>query len=278
MRHHPSKRFLAVCFTAALALGAVACSDDDGDDVSSGGTDAAITGLADLAEGTIGVQTNTTGEEYANANAPEGAEVKSFVDTSGLFAALESGDIDAVLQDLPVNAERALADDTLEVIETYDTDESYGFAVATGSDLKAELDTALAAVRDDGTYDAIYAKYFPEPGEEPGAGPDASDVEGTRTLKVCSDIPYPPMEMEGEGPRGLEYTGFDIDLLDAMAVTMDANLEILVTPFDSIFASLAAGNCDVVASSVTINDEREEQMDFTEPYFEAEQSLLVKVG
>jgi polar amino acid transport system substrate-binding protein len=65
------------------------------------------------------------------------------------------------------------------------------------------------------------------------------------------------MEMEGEGPRGLQYTGFDIDLLDAMAATMDANLEILDVEFDGILGNLAAGTCDVVASSLTITEERQ---------------------
>lgn len=268
-----SNRLMAAGLAVALLFGTAACgSDSDSDDQG------AITSLEDLAGKTIGVQTNTTGEEYANENKPDGATVKSFVDTPGLFAALESGDIDAILQDLPVNADRALGDDSVEVVETFETDEQYGFALATGSDLREELNTALASVRDDGTYDLIYAKYFPEPGEDPGPGPEASDASGSRTIKVCSDIPYPPMQMEGEGPRGLTYTGFEIDLLDAMAATIDAELEVLVTPFDSIFASLAAGNCDVVASSVTINDERKKQMDFSDAHFDAHQSLLVKVG
>ena len=47
-------------------------------------------------------------------------------------------------------------------------------------------------------------------------------------------------------------------------------------PFDGILGSLAAGDCDVVASAVTITAERAEQVDFTEPYFDAEQSLLIK--
>ncbi|MBK6857426.1 MAG: transporter substrate-binding domain-containing protein [Microthrixaceae bacterium] len=84
--------------------------------------------------------------------------------------------------------------------------------------------------------------------------------------------------MEGEGPRGLQYTGFDIDLVDAMAVTMDAKLEVLDVVFDGILGNLAAGTCDLVASSVTINDERKAEVDFTDPYFKADQSLLVKVG
>ncbi|HEX2577598.1 MAG TPA: transporter substrate-binding domain-containing protein [Aquihabitans sp.] len=124
-------------------------------------TDGDAAGLEDLAGETIGVQAGTTGETYANENAPDGAEVKSFPDTDGLFGALESGDIAGVLQDLPVNAGRVAEDDSVEVVETFPTDEQYGFAVEKGSDLKAELDEALAAVRESGTYDELYEKYFP---------------------------------------------------------------------------------------------------------------------
>jgi polar amino acid transport system substrate-binding protein len=271
----------AVSLAAALIFGAAACGSDDdtasGDD-GADNTEAAIESLADLAGKRIGVQAGTTGKTYATENTPEGAEIVEFEDTVGLFGALDSGDIDGILQDLPVNAGRAAEVDGLAIVETFPTGEQYGFAVEKGSDLKAELDGALATVRDDGTYDLIYEKYFPTDGAEPGPGPEPSDVEGSRTLKVCSDIPYPPMEFEGEGPRGLAYTGFDIDLLDAMAVEIDANLEILVVGFDGILGNLAAGTCDVVASSVTITEERQQEVDFTEPYFDADQSLLVKVG
>lgn len=281
LRKHP---FLSVALAGALLFGAAACgSDDDSSDTSSGGGSdteetTAIEGLADLAGKRIGVQAGTTGKDYAEENAPEGAEIVEFDDTVGLFGALDSGDIDAILQDLPVNAGRVAEVEGLAIVETFPTGEQYGFAVEKGSELKAELDGALETVRDNGTYDAIYEKYFPVDGAEPGPGPDPSDVEGSRTLNVCSDIPYPPMEFEGEGPRGLQYTGFDIDLLDAMAVEIDANLEILVTPFDGILGNLAAGTCDIVASSVTITEERQEEVDFTEPYFDADQSLLVKAG
>ncbi len=279
-RTHP---VLAVLCATALLLSTAGCSDDDStDEVGTGGNDAAaedaaIGGLDDLEGGRIGVQSGTTGESYANDNLPEGAEVVSFPDTTGLFGAIESGDIDAILQDLPVNAGRVAEDSSVAVVETYSTDEQYGFAVAQGSDLKDELDGALEEVRDDGTYDALFEKYFPLDGAEAGSGPEESDVEGSTVLTVCSDIPYPPMEMEGEGPRGLQYTGFDIDLLDAMAATIDARLEVLVVGFDGILGNLAAGTCDVVASSVTITDERAEEVDFTDSYFDADQSLLVKV-
>lgn len=126
--------------------------------------DSEAASLADLAGKTIGVQAGTTGETYANENKPAGAQVKSFPDTDGLFGALETGDIAGILQDLPVNAGRVADDSTVQVVETFPTKEQYGFAVEKGSDLKAKLDTALQAVRDDGKYDELYAKYFPKAG------------------------------------------------------------------------------------------------------------------
>ena len=127
-------------------------------------TDSGIKSLGDLAGKTIGVQSKTTGETYANKNTPAGATIKSFDDTDGLFGALESGDIKGILQDLPVNAGRVADDPSVQVAETFKTDEQYGFAVEKGSDLRAKLDTALEAVHSDGTYDKLYNKYFPKAG------------------------------------------------------------------------------------------------------------------
>lgn len=106
-------------------------------------------------------------------------------------------------------------------------------------------------------------------------GGGSSSSEDATVWKVCSDMPYEPFEMEGEGPRGLKYTGFDIELLDAIAEDQNATLNITDSDFDTIFASVNAGNCDIVASAVTITPEREENSLFSEPYFDADQSLLV---
>lgn len=127
-------------------------------------TDSGIEALADMTEGLIGVQAETTGAAYAEENAPEGVELTEFTSGADAITALQSGQVDAVLQDLGPNADAVSNDDALAVVETYPTDESYGFAVAEeGSDeLLAAINEALAAVRDSGTYDEIYATYFPD--------------------------------------------------------------------------------------------------------------------
>jgi polar amino acid transport system substrate-binding protein len=93
-------------------------------------------------------------------------------------------------------------------------------------------------------------------------------------LKVGSDIPYKPFEF-GQAPN---YEGFDVDVVNTVAKKLDLDAEFVKTPFDTIFRNLAQGKFDMVASASTITAEREKEVDFSEPYFPADQSLMVKKG
>jgi len=107
----------------------------------------------------LGVQADTTGQAYAVENFD--GDITEFPGAAALFSAMEAGTVDAILQDLPVNAERAQQDDSLTIAETYPTGEQYGFAVKEGStELRDALNEGLQAVRDAGTYDELHSKYF----------------------------------------------------------------------------------------------------------------------
>lgn len=270
----------ATAILAALALAATACGDgDDGGD--------AVTTLDDLSGQALGVQSDTTGEAYAEENAPEDAEITSFENPGDLFVALQSGQIAAVLQDLPVNVEFAQENEGYEIVEEYDTGESYGLAMALENDaLQSAVNDALQAVRDDGTYDEIYAKYFdPEADREAeldltGDG-DQIDLGGAELitdgeLLVCSDIPYAPFEFEGDDG---EFTGFDIELVRAIGHRIGLDVEVIALGFDPIASGTAlnAGQCDLAASAITITEERAESLLFSDPYYDATQSLLAPV-
>ena len=122
--------------------------------------------LASLAGKTIAVQTGTTGEDYAKKNAGS-AKIQSFDDPAAMFLALESKQVDAVLQDLPVNIDRANKQDSkTKVTATFTTGEQYGFAIAKTNDaLQSDINVALNIFRSTGTYDEIYKKYFGTPGQ-----------------------------------------------------------------------------------------------------------------
>jgi polar amino acid transport system substrate-binding protein len=122
-----------------------------------------IKSIEDLAGKTVGVQQGTTGQNYAEENVPESATVRSYPSDAELFPALKSGGVDAVLQDLPVNL-RHTEEGAFTIVEEYDTNEQYGFAVQEeGSEaLLKGVNKELAELRENGTYQKIYDKYFTE--------------------------------------------------------------------------------------------------------------------
>jgi ABC-type amino acid transport substrate-binding protein len=105
------------------------------------------------------------------------------------------------------------------------------------------------------------------------SGAPATTAQAKMTITVGSDMPYVPFEF-GRPP----YTGFDIDMIRDVGRRMNATIKVAKTPFDTIFRDLAQGRFDLVVSSVNITPEREKVVAFSIPYFNADQSLMVKKG
>jgi polar amino acid transport system substrate-binding protein len=119
-----------------------------------------VASIDDLAGKKVGVQQGTTGKDYTEENAPEDTDVISFPSDAEMFSAIKAGQVDALLQDLPVNIEHAKTGD-YEVVEQYSTGEEYGFAVKKDNTaLLDALNEQLTELRDSGKYDEIYDKYF----------------------------------------------------------------------------------------------------------------------
>jgi len=115
-----------------------------------------------------------------------------------------------------------------------------------------------------------------------GSGDDTAASDGgvqlvkDGTLTVCTNPPYEPFEYEEDG----EVVGLDIAIVNEVATDLGVTLTTKVTPFEGIQsgADLNTNNCDVVASGITITPERQEKIDFSDPYFDADQGLLVPEG
>ena len=87
---------------------------------------------------------------------------------------------------------------------------------------------------------------------------------------------FPPFEMM----EGGELVGFDVDLLSAVVAQAPAYElgEWQTFDFDSLIPALTSNNIDVVAAAMTITDQRDQTIDFTEPYYNADQAVLVRAG
>ncbi|MBA7681350.1 L-cystine-binding protein FliY [subsurface metagenome] len=92
-------------------------------------------------------------------------------------------------------------------------------------------------------------------------------------IVVATDATLPPMEMVNENK---EIVGFDIDLMNAVAKAGEFTVEFRNTAWNGIFAGLTAGEYEAVMSSVIIKEERKKTMDFSDPYINAGQVLVVR--
>lgn len=124
--------------------------------------DSGIKSIEDLDGKTVGVQQGTTGETYTTDNAPKSTEIIRFASDGELWPAIQAGQVDAILQDLPVNLSHENADSAYKIVEQYDTKESYGFAFAKGEKdtLIEAVNKALKELNEDGTYQELYDTYL----------------------------------------------------------------------------------------------------------------------
>src|SRR5690625_684011 len=102
---------------------------------------------------------------------------------------------------------------------------------------------------------------------------DVADLElvDDGAMLVGSDLDFAPFEYIEDG----EPVGFDVDLFTEIADRLDLEIEFTDASFDTIFTQLAAGEFDAIISAITITEEREEIISFTDPYFAATQALVV---
>lgn len=94
-------------------------------------------------------------------------------------------------------------------------------------------------------------------------------------LIAGSDTSFPPME----SMNGTTAEGFDVDLMDAIAKKLGLQMVFQTEVFDTLIPTLkAGGKFDIIASSMTITDERKKEIDFSSPYIDSNQSVAVRNG
>lgn len=274
---------LVLATALAAALIAAGCGDDSSSTSSSGGGGGSgIASVDDLSGLIVGAQDGTTGETYAN-DETDAAEVRGFQEGPDAIAALKTGQVDAVIIDQPVAADAIEKQGGFEIVQEIPTDELYGFAISQDNPgLRAEVNTALAELKDDGTLTDLYQQYFKtdppdsvlsgtnELADPPPEG-ETPQLISEGTLTVGTDTPFPPFEI-GQPP---DISGYDIDVIKAVAEKIGLTPEFTDTSFDTIFGDVQAGKFDTAAAASTITPAREKAVDFSDPYYEAQQALLV---
>lgn len=93
-------------------------------------------------------------------------------------------------------------------------------------------------------------------------------------LRAAAEATFVPFEFVDEKTN--KVTGFDVDLVEALGEVMGYKIEFLNLSWDGLIPSLLNGNIDVIASGMSITEERLKQVNFSDPYFTSVLTIMVK--
>ncbi len=161
----------------------------------------------------------------------------------------------------------------VKVVEIDLTSEEYAFGVDKNQpELLEQVNTFLAKIMEDGTFDAICEKYFGDGTPTPVTS--AVLDESKDQLVVATNAAFEPFEyMDGES-----YLGIDMEIMALLAAELGQELVISNMDFDAVCLSVGQQKCDIAAAGLTIKEDRKEYVDFSNPYYNASQKLIVKEG
>ena len=159
---------------------------------------------------------------------------------------------------------------TAKVIDVGLTSEEYAFGVDKNQpELLEKTNEFIAKIKSDGTLDEICKKYFSD--GEPEAVKSATLDTSKDQLVVATNAAFEPFEYT----KGEDYYGIDMEIAKLLADELGKELVIENMDFDAVCLSVSQQKCDIAMAGLTINEEREEYVTFTDSYYSASQRLIV---
>lgn len=260
------KKIVAALTAAVLALSLTACGSSKANTVFS---------ADDLPGKTIGVQLGTTGDIYASDYEAEGSTIERYSKGSDAIQSLLQGKVDCVIIDeQPAKAFVAKNEAKLAILDEAFALEEYAICISKeNKDLTAQVNAALATLKENGTLDAIVKNYIGD--DTKGKTPYVKDTNNTGangTLVMATNAYFEPYEYY----QGGVVVGIDADMAQAVADILGMELQIEDMEFDSIIAAVQSGKADMGVAGMTVTEERLKNIDFTDSYTTATQVIVVR--
>ena len=176
----------------------------------------------------------------------------------------------------------------VKVIDIALTEEQYAFAVAKGNtELKDQLNAFMQEIKANGKFDEIINKYFGDGEPTPVVSAPEKKNDGSQLI-VATNAAFEPFEYK----KGENYYGVDMEIMALFAQSIGKELYINNMEFDAVCLAVSSvggtytdetgkevtvsgGLCDVAAAGLTVSEKRMEILDFSEPYYNASQMLIV---
>ncbi|HEL2401464.1 TPA: ABC transporter substrate-binding protein/permease [Streptococcus suis] len=249
-----------------------------------------ISKYEDLKGKTVGVKNGTAAQAFLEENKEKyGYTLKTFDTGDLMYNSLSAGAVDAVMDDEAVIQYAIQQGQDLSIDIAGEAIGSFGFSVKKGSQyeyLVEDFNKALAAMKEDGTYETIMNKWL----GTTTASAETTDyssrlsLTGSATAKatpvkasytIVSDSSFAPFEYQDETGK---YVGIDMELIKAIAENQGFTITIQNPGFDAALNAVQAGQADAVIAGMSITDARKEIFDFSDAYYSSNILLAVKNG
>ncbi|MBQ4099937.1 MAG: transporter substrate-binding domain-containing protein [Oscillospiraceae bacterium] len=259
------KKILSLVLVAVLALTMLtACSSKEDNAVT-------IASAADLAGKKIAVQEGTTGDALVTETV-DGAEISRFKKVVDAGLDLKAGKVDAVVVDDLVAKKLVGNIEGLKILDEALSVEEYAIAVKKGNtELLEKINATLKEINENGKYDS-FVNAFVVDKEEQVALEARDESTATEEIVMGTNAEFEPFEYREND----KIVGFDIEIANEIADAMGKKLVIEDMAFDSLITALSAGKVDFVIAGMTATEERRQNVDFSDCYFNASQVIIIR--
>ena len=287
------RRIVSIVLAAAmLCLALTACGSRQKTDLSKATT------IADLKGAVIAGQAGTFHLDVIDQI--EGVDKKSYPDFTDLLNALKSGAIDGYVAEEPTALEVCGKDDTLTYLPFVNNDTGFtatdaetGIAVAfqTGSPMVATVNDILATIPTE-TRQALMAQMVSLSADPDTQSSEAIALQSSNTdtsngvFRIAMECAYAPFnwtqttDANGavpiSGKDNLYASGYDVQVAKYIAAELGMSLEVYSYEWDSLIAAVQSGAVDAIIAGMSPTAEREEQVDFTDCYYNSNLVVIIK--
>lgn len=263
------KFFIAVLMLACVLSFSTACSGSDE-------SFKVIKSISDLEGAKIGVQLGTTGDIFASEYEEKGSVIERYTKSADAVQALKNNKIDCIVIDKSPAEAFVSNNPELSILDENFAVEEYAICISKEkTQLKEEINKAIAQLKSDGTLDNIISNYIGDDtkGRFPYVSPENIN-RSNGTLIVATNATFEPYEYI-ENDR---YVGIDMDMARAITDILGMNLQIEDIEFDSIINAVQSGKADIGVSGMTVTEDRLKNIDFSDTYTSAAQVVIVNSG
>lgn len=229
----------------------------------------------DLEEKKIAVQSGTTGETWALEELKiEQKNLSSFKSAIDAVLDLKNGSVDAVILDSLPAKELVSKNEGLKILDFTLTEEEYSIAMKKdNSELLENVNKTITRIKEDGTYEALLNRFMPVAGEiDVSEITKPINIPNAPVLKMGTSADFPPFEYI----ESSSVVGFDISIAEEIAKDLGYNLQIENMSFDSLVSALQSNQIDLVLAGMSVTEERQKNVLFSDPYYTSSQVVIVK--